>query len=100
MAWERRKALQGDSQMRTPKVRLGITFASAPALVSKLVGLIGMSQSFGGLSTQTVRDAVLNVLSLKKEGSRGTEGQPAPSQILTVMHPHLNLTAPAHFKQR
>ena len=54
----------------------------------------------GGLSTQRVRDAVLNVLSLEKEGSRGTEGQPAPNQVLTVMHSHLNLTGPAHFEQR
>ena len=63
----------------------------------------GMSQGFaggGGLSTERLCNAVLNVLSLEEEVGRGTEGQPAPSQVLTVMHPHLNLTAPAHFEQR
>ena len=76
---------------------------AGPALVSSLVGLIGGSQGFagrGGRSAQRLCDAVLGVFSLEEEVCRGTEGQPAPSQILTVMHAHLNLTAPAHFEQR
>src|SRR5438067_11539844 len=98
-----RKSFLLRRQNRTYKVTKVIALAPVPALLSSLVGFIRRNKGFagkGGRSTERLCGAVLDVLSFEEEVCRGTEGQPAPSQILTVMHSHLNLTAPAHFKQR